>query len=178
MQSAGMICLFTDPDAVLKAAAELRRAGYTRYDVHTPYPLHGLDDAMGIKRTILPWLALGGGVAGMGLALHLQWWTGAVDYPLVIGGKPLFAIQPSIPITFELTILLTAIVTVVGMFALNGLPRWFSRWQNDPHFLRSTDDGFVVTIEAEDPQYHPERTRELLHTLGGLDIRTVNHVEE
>ncbi len=177
-KNAGMIGIFTNPDSVLKAATEIRRAGYSKFDFHTPYPLHGLDDAMGIKRTVLPWISLGAGIAGLGVALHLQWWTGAVDYPLVIGGKPLFAFEPSIPIAFELTILLCAIGTVVGMFALNGLPRWYSKWQHDPHFLRSMDDAFVVTIDADDPSYHHERTRALLDTLGAEQIRTVDHVEE
>ncbi len=176
--NSGMIGMFTNPDSVIKAATEIRHAGYSKFDFHTPYPLHGLDDAMGIKRTVLPWISLGAGIVGLAVALHLQWWTGAVDYPLVIGGKPLFAFEPSIPIAFELTILLCAIATVVGMFALNGLPRWYSKWQNDPHFLRSMDDAFIVTIDADDSCYHPERTRELLNTLGAEQIRTVYHVEE
>jgi hypothetical protein len=116
--------------------APAARAGYRKFDFHTPYPLHGLDDAMGVKRTILPWISLGGGLAGLAVATHLQWWTGAVDYPLIIGGKPLFAFEPSVPIMFELTVLVSAIATVVGMFALNGLPKWFSRWQHDAHFTR------------------------------------------
>ncbi|MBN1447678.1 MAG: DUF3341 domain-containing protein [Bacteroidetes bacterium] len=177
-QTAGISGLFHDPDAVLKAAAELRRAGYRRFDFHTPYPLHGLDDAMGVERTILPWISLAGGVIGAAVALHLQWWTGAVDYPLIIGGKPLFALPPSIPITFELTVLLCAIATVVGMFALNGLPRWYSRWQNDDHFLRSTDDAFVVTVDAEDGHYHPEKTRVLLESLGAEHVRIVEYEDQ
>lgn len=177
-KTAGISGIFHDPDRVLEAAAEIRRAGYQRFDFHTPYPLHGLDKAMGIKRTVLPWIALAGGVAGLAVALHLQWWTGAVDYPLVVGGKPLFAFEPSIPIAFELTVLLTAIATVVGMFALNGLPQWFSKWQNDPHFLRTMDDAFVVTVDAEDPHYHAEQTRALLESLGASQVRIVDYDEE
>jgi hypothetical protein len=177
-KTAGISGIFHDPDLVLKAAAEIRRAGYRKFDFHTPYPLHGLDKAMGIKRTVLPWISLVGGVAGGGLALHLQWWTGAVDYPLVIGGKPLFAFEPSIPITFELSVLLTAIATVVGMFALNGLPSWFSKWQTDPHFLRSTDDAYVVTVDAGDALYHAEKTRGLLESLGAEHVRIVDYDEE
>ncbi|MBI5648639.1 MAG: DUF3341 domain-containing protein [Ignavibacteriae bacterium] len=175
---AGITGIFTDPDTVLAAAAALRSAGYRRFDFHTPYPLHGLDDAMGIKKTILPYISLIAGVTGALVALHLQWYTGAVDYPLVIGGKPLFALEPSIPITFELTVLLSAIATVVGMFGLNGLPRWFSKWQKDPHFLRSTDDAFVVTIDAEDPLYDSEKTRALLQSVGADQIRVVEYNEE
>jgi len=158
MNNAGITGLFTDPDRVLVAAEQLRTAGYSKFDFHTPYPLHGLDEAMGIKPTILPWISLGAGLAGAGIAFHLQWWTGAVDYPLVIGGKPFFAVEPSIPIAFELTVLLSAIATVVGMFALNRLPQWFSKWQHDPHFTRSTDDGFVVTVDAADPIFHELKT--------------------
>ena len=164
-KTAGISGIFQDPDLVLKAAAEIRRAGYQKFDFHTPYPLHGLDKAMGIKRTVLPWISLGAGVVGLGIALHLQWWTGAVDYPLVIGGKPLFAFEPSI-------------ATVVGMFALNGLPNWFSKWQHDAHFLRSTDDAYVVTVDADDPQYHADKTRGLLESLGADQVRIVDYDEE
>jgi pimeloyl-ACP methyl ester carboxylesterase len=177
-KTAGITGLFHDPDQVLKAAGEIRRAGYRKFDFHTPYPLHGLDDAMGIKRTVLPWISLGAGIAGAAAALHLQWWTGAVDYPLVIGGKPLFAFEPSIPITFELTVLFSAIATVIGMFALNGLPRWYSKWQNDPHFLRSTDDAFVVTIDAEDAAYDAEKTSTLLESLGAEQVRIVEYEDQ
>ncbi|PLX32136.1 MAG: DUF3341 domain-containing protein [Ignavibacteria bacterium] len=174
-KTAGVSGLFHDPDQVLKAATGIRDAGFRKFDFHTPYPLHGLDQAMGIRRTILPWISLGAGLLGAGVALHLQWWTGAVDYPLVIGGKPFFAFEPSIPITFELTVLLTAIATVVGMFALNGLPRWFSKWQNDAHFTRSMDDAFVVTIDAEDPAYDGEKTASLLESLGAEQVRIVEY---
>ena len=177
-KTAGLTGIFQDPDRVLAAATELRRAGYSRYDFHTPYPLHGLDDAMGIKRTVLPWISLGAGVVGLAVALHLQWWTGAVDYPLVIGGKPFFAFEPSIPIAFELTVLFCAIATVVGMFALNGLPRWYSRWQDDPHFLRAMDDAFVVTVDAEDAQYDAGETRSLLESLGAEQVRVVEYEDQ
>lgn len=177
-KTAGMTGLFHDPDDVLTAAAEIRRAGYRKFDFHTPYPLHGLDEAMGVKRTMLPWISLGAGLLGLAAALHLQWWTGAVDYPLVIGGKPLFALPPSIPIAFELTVLFSAIATVVGMFALNGLPRWFSKWQHDEHFVRSTDDAFVVTVDADDSHYDADQTRRLLESLGAEHVRTVEYEDQ
>ena len=96
----------------------------------------------------------------------------------IVEGKPLFALEPSMPIAFELTVLLSSIATVVGMFGLNGLPRWHSKWQNDPHFLRSTDDAFVVTVDAGDPLYHSENTRALLEAAGADQIRVVEYNEE
>ena len=175
---AGLTGLFTDPDRVLHAAEKLRDAGYRNFDFHTPYPLHGLDDAMGVRPTILPWISLVAGFTGALLALHLQWWTGAVDYKLIVGGKPFFAIEPSIPITFELTVLLSATATVVGMFALSGLPKWFSKWQSSPHFPRSTDDAFVLTVDAEDPLFHSDRTRAFLESIGAEQVRLVEYHDE
>lgn len=177
-QTAGMTGLFQDPDAVLAAAAELRRAGYQKFDFHTPYPLHGLDEAMGVRRTILPWISLGGGIVGLTAAWLLQWWTGAVDYPLVIGGKPLFGIPPSVPIMFELTVLICGIATTVGMFALNGQPRWFSKWDSSDIFRHSTDDGFVVTVDAGDARYDAQQTRTLLESLGAEQVRIVEYEDK
>lgn len=174
----GIAGIYTDPNKVLEAARQLRAGGYRYFDFHTPYPLHGLDEAMGVKRTILPWFSLVAGLTGAAVAIHLQWWTGAVDYPLVIGGKPFFAFEPSIPIMFELTVLLSAIATVVGMFALNRLPRWYSHWQNDPHFLRMMDDAFVVTIDEMDPLFHRERTQTFLESLGAKQVRVIEYNEK
>jgi hypothetical protein len=176
-RTSGLTGLFTDPNAVIAAARTLRDAGYVRFDFHTPYPLHGLDEAMGVRRTILPWISLAGAIVGGGIALHLQWWTGAVDYPLVVGGKPLFALPPSMPIIFELTVLVSALATTVGMFALNRLPQWWSRWQTGPHFARTTDDGFVVTIDAEDALFDAGRTASLLASLGASEVTLVEYDE-
>jgi hypothetical protein len=101
----------------------MRSEGFTKMDAFTPFPVHGLDHALGLGRSRLGYVVFGAGFVGMVLALLLQWWTGAVDYPLVIGGKPLFAFEFSIPITFEVTVLLAAFAAVLGMLAVNGLPR-------------------------------------------------------
>ncbi|MAT40519.1 MAG: hypothetical protein CL946_13060 [Ectothiorhodospiraceae bacterium] len=177
-ETVGVMGVFEDPNKVIDAASQIRNAGYKKFDFHTPYPIHGLDQAMGVKKTILPWISLAAGVTGTAVATHLQWWTGAVDYPLTIGGKPFFALEPSVPIIFELTVLLCAIGTAVGMFALNGLPQWFSKWQKDPHFIRTMDDKFVVAIEAKDPLFKNDETKKFLESLGAEQVRTVEYYEE
>ena len=175
---AGCMGLYTDPAQVLKAAARIRSAGYKKFDFHTPYPIHGLDDAMGVRKTILPYISFAAGMLGVGIALHMQWWTGAVDYPLIIGGKPLFAFEPSIPITFELGVLLCAIATTVAMFALNKLPQWHNKYQDDPLFKRSMNDAFVVTIDADDPQFHATETKNFLESLGADQVTLVEYHAE
>jgi Alternative complex III, ActD subunit len=175
---AGAMGVFTEPGQVLKAANLIKTAGYKKFDFYTPYPIHGLDDAMGIRKTVLPYISLVAGIIGTAMAIHLQWWTGAVDYPLIIGGKPFFAFEPSIPIIFELTVLLSALATAIGMFALNGLPSWSNKYQGDPHFKRMMDDAFVVTIDASDPQFNGDTTKEFLESLGADQVRLVEHHEE
>ena len=117
-------------------------------------------------------------MTGTTLALLLQWWTGAVDYPLVIGGKPLFAFEPSIPITFEVTVLLAAFAVVGGMFALNGLPRLYHPLFHHESFRRVTDDRFTLAVEATDPHFHAENTPALLTTLGAESSGLVQEEEE
>ena len=119
----GLLAEFADPGALLDAAAQVREAGYRHFDVHSPFPIHGMDKAMGLGNSLVGcFFTLGGGITGFALGYWLQWWTGAVAYPLNISGKPFFAIEPSIPIIFELTVLFAAFGAVAGMFALNGLP--------------------------------------------------------
>lgn len=161
-----VVAEFGSPDELLSAAGAMRERGYTRMDACTPFPVHGIDEALGIRRSPLGWFVLVGGLTGAALALLLQWWTGAVDYPLVIGGKPLFAFEPSIPITFELAVLLAAFTAVGGMLALNKLPQLYHPLFEYDGFRGVTDDRFLLAVEAADPKFHIEETPELLRGLG------------
>ena len=132
-----------------------------------------MDDAMGLSGSKVPWITLGGGLTGLSIGLLLQWWTGAVDYPMVIAGKPYFAWQFALPVTFELSILLSAFGTVFGMFALNLMPRPYHPLDNVPAFKRVTDDKFFLSIEVCDPLFDMEKTKTLLSELGGVGITEV-----
>lgn len=169
----GVVAEFEAPEKLLEAARSLRERGYRRLEAYTPFPIHGLDEALGLKRSSLGWLVLGMGLLGSAAALLLQWWTGAVDYPLVIGGKPFFALEFSIPITFELAVLFAAFGAVLGMLAFNGLPRLYHPVFTHPHWQRATDDGFLLAVEAAGEDFDAEEARELLRALGGRHAEVV-----
>lgn len=171
----GMMAEFGTPGEVYRAAEVFRDAGYTKWDVHTPFPIHGMEEAMGIKRTILPKLVAIVGLSGAGLGFLMQWWMSAVDYTLVVQGKPFNSWQAFIPITFECGILFSAFAALIGMMALNGIPRHNHPLMNKERFLACGEDLFVLAVEAQDPKFDPEQTRRLLESAGG---RNVDLVEE
>jgi len=162
----GAVARFSSPEALLEAAHGMREKGYTKLDANTPFPVHGIDEALGIKHSPLGYLVFLGGLTGFVLAILLQWWTGAKDYPLVVGGKPLFAFEFSMPIIFELTVLLAAFAAVGGMFALNGLPRFHHPLFNYEGFKDVSNDKFFLTVEAKDSRFDGEETTGLLRSLG------------
>ena len=169
----GILVEFEDVNDLRAAAEKVRDAGYTKWDCHSPFPIHGMDGAMGIKPTILPWLVLGAGITGCSAALLMQWWMNAVDYPTIISGKPFFSLPANIPIIFELTILLSALTAVGGLFALNGLPMHYHPLFSNKRFARVTNDRFFLVIEAADPKFDLEQTRQLLDSFGGTAVETV-----
>lgn len=182
----GLIAEFDNPAQIVKAAERVRDAGYTHWDCHTPFPVHGLDAAMGIRRTILPILVFLGGLSGATLAIVLQIFTNGTNlsiwalvwvtgYPFLISGKPLWSIPAFIPVMFELTVLLSALTTAGGMMLLNGLPRHHHPLFTNRRFLRASDDRFFVSIDARDPNFLRGRTEQFLRSLGA---RTVEGVEE
>ena len=160
-----LVAEFDDVDGVTAAARAVRDAGYSKFDVYSPFPIHGIEKAMGVKPTRLPWLVLGAGLAGTSLALLGQWWMNGVDYQFVISAKPLFGIPANIPITFEFTVLLAAFTTFFGMFLLNRLPEHHNPLFDEERFRRATDDGFFLAIEADDARFDARRTRDLLQSL-------------
>jgi hypothetical protein len=169
----GLVAEFADDQHLLSAAREARRFGYTKLDAYSPFPVHGIDDALGTGRSKLGWIVLPIGLTGTLSAIVLQWWTGAVSYPLVIGGKPLFSMEFATPVTFELTILFSAFAAVLGMFALNGLPRFYHPVFNYSRYAGATDDRFLLVIEASDPVFDPDEGEELMKTLGAVNTELV-----
>lgn len=169
----GYLVEFHDPDALLRAAGLVRDAGYKRWDCYTPFPVHGLDKAMNIRPTILPWMVMGAGLAGCAAGLLLQIITNSHWYPFIVGGKPYYSIPAFIPVTFELTILFSAVTTVFGMLGLNRLPRLHHPLFTSPRFREVTTDRFCLCIEATDPSFDPKMTRALLESLGGSDVEEV-----
>jgi Alternative complex III, ActD subunit len=169
----GLLAEYANPGALYHAAEGVRDAGYKHFDTHSPFPIHGMDDAMGLGNSIVGWICLGGGIAGLSLGTWLQWWTGAVDYPLNISGKPFFAVEPSIPVMFEVTILFSALAAVAGMFALNGLPRPYNPLFYSSNFARATDDAFFLHIAATDRRFEADSTRALLSGLGATNIEVI-----
>lgn len=169
----GVLARFDSPAALLHACEEVRDAGYTRWDAHSPFPVHGLDRAMGLRPTVLPWIVAVLGLGGAAAAMLLQWWVSAVDYPLVISGKPLFSWPAFVPVTFEVAVLLGAIGAVLGMLGLSRLPMHWHPLFASRAFERASDDGFFVSIESWDPLFDEERTRSLLENLGAEHVETV-----
>ena len=156
---------FENEHDLLHAAEKVRDAGYTKTDAFTPFPVHGIDHALGIKPTILPFIVLCAGLTGLCTALLMQWWMNGVDYKYIISGKP-FGITPaSIPVSFELTILFSAFTSVLGMLALNGLPKFSNPVFTNPKFDRATDDRFFLYVDATDKYYNRESVRELLSSV-------------
>jgi Protein of unknown function (DUF3341) len=164
---------FSDPHDLVRAGRKIREMGYTKIDAMSPFPVHGIDDAIGVPYSKLGWIVISIAVCGSATALLLQWWCGVVNYPLVIGGKPLFDFSFSIPITFELTVLFSAFASVIGMFALNGLPRLYHPSLNYRMAHRATDDRFILVIEADDPKFNPQVTTEHMKSVGAGTVEVV-----
>lgn len=170
----GIMAHFTEPAAVMKAAHTIHRAGYKNWDVHTPFPVHGLDQAMGIRRSKVPYFTLLCGMCGTCLGYLMIWFMNSHDYPLVVGGKPFFSFIYPFPVAYEATILLAAFGTFFGMFITNGLPRHYHPTFNYEGFKKVSDDQFFVVIEATDPEFNESKTKELLQSLGGKEITLVD----
>lgn len=166
----GLIAMYETPAEAMHAAEQVRDAGYKFWDVLSPFPVHGMDRAMGIRRSKVPRLSFLGGITGFATGMALIWWTGAQDYPLIVGGKPYFSPLFAFPVAYELTILFTAFATIGGMFLLNQLPMHYHPTMKHPKFVRATDDRILLVIEARDPRFHPSNTRLLLEKTGGRDI--------
>lgn len=169
----GLLAEFSDPGALMHAAEAVREHGYTHFDTHSPFPIHGMDRAMGLGNSKVGYFTFGGGLTGFAVAYLLQWWTAAVDYPLNISGKPFFAVEPSVPILFELTVLFAAFGAVAGMLALNGLPRPYNPLFYSDHFERATDDAFFLHVAASDPNFDPDDTTQMLRDAGALYVEIV-----
>jgi len=163
---AGVLAEFDGPETLKAAAVRVRDAGWTRWDAHSPFPVHGIDRAMGIRPTRLPWLALAGGITGGAVAILMQWWMNAVDYPLNISGKPLFSLPANIPIAFELIVLLSAFGAFGAVLVLNLLPQFWHWVFAGGAFRRVTTDGFFLSLEATDPKFDPAETLKFVQSLG------------
>ncbi len=158
----GILAEYSDPAVLIEASKKVRDAGFQKWDTYTPFPVHGIDPAMGIKPTILPWIVLGAGLTGLAAGVLLQWWTNAIDYPWITSGKPMWSLPANIPIAFELTILFSALTTLGGMLALNKLPHPSHPLDLKERFERATDDKFFLLVEASDPKYDAEEVTALL----------------
>lgn len=185
-QHVGLLAEYSDPGALVHAVEGLREKGYTQLDTFSPFPIHGMDRAMGLPVSKLGFMVFGGAILGGVLGAFLQWWTSAgsqpgwVDvilqgYPINISNKPLFAWESSVPVIFELTILFSALTAVGGMLALNGLPKPYNPLFNSDRFGRSTDDAFFVHVSMRDGAFSRETTAADLADLGAIAVEYVDH---
>ena len=161
------------------AAEKVRDAGYKRWDTYSPFPIHGMDTAMGLPKSWLSTLVFIGGLTGFTTAVVMEFGASSFLYPLVVAGKPtnIMTIPAFFPIMFELTILFSALTATFGMLALNGLPRWNHPVFNWDRFKKVTEDKFFIAIEASDEKFCLDKTMALLNSLGGTNITAIHHDE-
>lgn len=180
----GVIAEFDDVNAVKKATQATCDAGYTKVDVHTPFPIHGIDDILGIKPTILPWFVLIMGLTGCFSGFVLTMYTMSTDFSLghfvslegyqfLISGKPLQSLPAFIPVMFEMTIMFAAYTAVFAMFLLNKLPQHYFPPHKSEKFMRATQDRFFIVIEAKDRQFDDEATPQFLKEQGALSTELI-----
>lgn len=169
----GALAEFDSAAAIYRACEKVRDADYTRWDAHTPFPVHGLTQAMGLARSKLGWVVFGGGLSGASLAMLMQWWMAAVDYKVIIAGKPYFSWQAFIPVTFESMVLFAAVSAVLSMLVFIGLPRWHHALLKSRSFTKVTDDRYFISIESSDAKFDNAATVEFLSSLGASQVELV-----
>lgn len=169
----GLLAEYDTAADILRAAEQVRDAGYRRWDVFTPFPVHGMNDAMGLPNSKVGWFAFIGGATGYTLGMLMIWFMNAHDYRLIVGGKPFFSPYFAFPPSYELTILLGALGAIFGMLFLNRLPRLHHPLLKNRRFARVTHDGFFLVIECADPKYSETETRKLLEASGSRHIEVI-----
>ena len=170
----GLLAEFDTAADIMHAAEKVRDAGYRRWDVYTPFPIHGMDDAMGLGNSKVGYFTFIGGCTGFTAGMTMIWWMSQYDYPIVVGGKPLFSPLYAFPVSYEMTILLAAFGTLFGMAFLNKLPRWYNPlFKNKRFHAGAQNDKFFIAIEVTDPRYSETETRKLLESTGGKHIEQV-----
>ena len=173
VRSHAIIAEFDTPGDAIRAAEQIRDAGYRKWDVHTPFAVHGMDAAMGLKNSKVGWFSFCGGALGLTTGMLMIWFMNGFDYQIVVGGKPLFSPLYAFPVSYELTILFASFATLFGMFGLNRLPRLHHPLLRNRRFQRVTHDKFIVVIETADPKYSETETRKLLEKAGSKHIEMV-----
>lgn len=169
----GVLAQFTSPETLMHACAKVRDRGFSAWDAHTPFPIHGLDKAMGLKRSWVSAFVLVMGLSGAALGMLMQWWVATKAYPLVISGKPFFSWPAFIPITFECGVLGGASGAILGFLIMAKLPQHHHSLFNSERFLQVTDDGFFISIEAQDPKYDSADTPRFLEEIGASHVEPV-----
>ncbi len=158
----GLMAEFRTAEQILEATRRARQEGYRQMDAYTPYTVEGLAEELDLPRTRVPFVVLMGGLVGAAIGFFMQYWSMAVDYPLNVGGRPHNSWPVFIPVTFELMVLVAAFAAILGMFFLNGLPQPYHPVFNVARFARASQDRFFLCIEALDPLFDLERTRQFL----------------
>lgn len=175
----GILAKFDTPADIMHAAAKVRDAGYKRWDVITPFPIHGMDGAMGLRRSLVPRFTIVGGTIGFIAGMSMIYITNASDwqlplniegYPLIVGGKPLFSPFFAFPVSYELTILFSAFASIIGMFVINKLPMHYHPVLKVDNVAEMSDDKFFLYIESKDPQYNEAKTRAFMEKLHPVEL--------
>jgi hypothetical protein len=164
---------FDTAAGILHAAEKVHAEGFGNWDVFTPFPVHGMDRAMGLKNSKVGWFSFIGGVTGYTTGMLMIWYMNAVNYPIVIGGKPMFSPFSAFPPSYELTILFGSFGALLGMLFLNRLPRLHHPLLKNKRFALATHDRYYIVIETNDPKYSESATRKLLESLGSKHIEFV-----
>lgn len=169
----GLIAEFDSPTSLVRAARAVREAGYSKIDAYSPFPIHQLSGALALPKSKVPLVCLTGGIIGVTGGFGLQYWAATIAYPFMVGGRPFNSWVAFIPPTFETMILIAAFSTVIGMFAINGLPQPYHPVFNHPGFERASQDGYFLVIEAEDPSFDRATTESFLRGLGPMEVAEV-----
>jgi hypothetical protein len=177
-KTVGVVGLFDSADALIRAAAQVRDSGCKKWDCHTPYPVHGLDRAMGMKESAIPYVTLGAGFVGLVVAISLTGGLSALHYPIRVGGKALFSWQAFVPIYFELFVLFAALATMGSVIFFCRLGRWHSPLHDSGVMREITCDRFAIVIESEDENRSADHLQGILEKTGCRDIRPLVEFEE
>jgi len=171
----GVVAEFDAAETLVAAVRKTVGEGYRNLEAYSPFPVEGLDEALGFHRSRVPLITLIGGIVGGVGGFFMQWFAAVIHYPTNIGGRPLNSWSAFIPVTFELTILCAAIATVLGMLGLNGLPMPYHPLFNVPSFERASRDRFFLCVESKDPKFDPEGTKRFLDSLNPKGVYDVDH---